>query len=60
MICKLDEAFTIQEMKEETDYCKDCKIECPNAKTNEKSKFLSPYMNMRRNDACKFCKNRHL
>lgn len=46
MICKLDEAFTIQEMKEETDYCKDCKIECPNAKANEKAflefvKFMS-------------------
>lgn len=46
MICKLDEGFTIQEMKEETDYCKNCKIECPNAKTSEKEflnfvKFMS-------------------
>ena len=30
-MCKFDEAFTEKEMLEETGYCKDCKIDCPNA-----------------------------
>ena len=30
-MCKWDEAFTEQEMLEETGYCKDCKMDCPNA-----------------------------
>lgn len=31
MICIYDEAFTINEMLEETGRCKDCKFDCPNA-----------------------------
>lgn len=35
-MCKYDEAFTEKEMLEETGFCKDCKMDCPNAgKTNE-------------------------
>lgn len=30
-MCKYDEAFTEQEMLEETGYCKICKMDCPNA-----------------------------
>lgn len=30
-MCKWDEAFTEQEMLEETGYCKDCRLDCPNA-----------------------------
>ena len=29
-MCKYDEAFTIMEMLEETGFCKDCKMDCPN------------------------------
>ena len=29
-ICKYDEAFTQAEMLEETGYCKNCKLNCPN------------------------------
>ena len=32
MICKYDEAFTIQEMSEETTLCQTCSLDCPNAK----------------------------
>jgi len=30
-MCKYDEAFAEQEMLEETGYCKNCKLDCPNA-----------------------------
>lgn len=30
-MCKFDEAFTEKEMLEETGFCKDCKMDCPNA-----------------------------
>lgn len=30
-MCKWDEAFTEKEMLEETDRCKDCKLNCENA-----------------------------
>lgn len=30
MICKYDEAFTVEEMLEETCMCKNCKLDCPN------------------------------
>lgn len=30
MMCLYDEAFTIEEMLEETGYCKLCKLNCPN------------------------------
>ena len=30
-MCKLVEAFTEKEMLEETDRCKDCKLNCENA-----------------------------
>lgn len=30
-MCKWDEAFTEQEMLGETGYCKDCRLDCPNA-----------------------------
>lgn len=30
MVCKYDEAFTTDEMKEEG-YCEDCRLDCPNA-----------------------------
>ena len=31
IMCEYDEAFTVQEMLEETGQCKDCKLNCPNA-----------------------------
>ena len=31
MMCKWDEAFTMDEMLEETSRCKDCKLNCENA-----------------------------
>jgi len=31
MMCKWDEAFTMNEMLEETSRCKDCKLNCENA-----------------------------
>lgn len=34
-MCTYDEAFTIQEMLEETGQCKDCKLNCPNAGKSE-------------------------
>lgn len=35
IMCKYDEAFTVQEMLEETEQCKDCKLNCPNAGKSE-------------------------
>ena len=29
-VCEYDEAFTQTEMLEETGYCKNCKLNCPN------------------------------
>lgn len=29
-MCEYDEAFTQDEMLEETGFCKDCKLDCPN------------------------------
>lgn len=31
MMCKWDEAYTMNEMLEETSRCKDCKLNCENA-----------------------------
>ena len=30
MVCKYDEAFTVEEMLEETCKCNNCKLDCPN------------------------------
>lgn len=30
VVCEYDEAFTQAEMLEETGYCKNCKLDCPN------------------------------
>ena len=30
-MCKYDAAFTEKEMLEKTGFCKDCKLDCPNA-----------------------------
>lgn len=35
IMCEYDEAFTIQEMLEETGQCKDCKLNCPNVGKSE-------------------------
>lgn len=29
-MCEYDEAFTQTEMLEETEFCKNCKLDCPN------------------------------
>jgi hypothetical protein len=29
-ICERDEGFTIKEILEETGWCKECKLDCPN------------------------------
>ena len=34
-ICEYDEAFTRAEMLEETGFCKDCKLDCPNRGKSE-------------------------
>lgn len=34
-ICEYDEAFTRQEMIEETNQCSFCELNCPNAKGNK-------------------------
>ena len=34
-MCKIDEAFTEKEMREETGFCKSCKMDCPNAGKKE-------------------------
>ena len=34
-ICEYDEAFTRQEMLEETNQCSICELNCPNAKGNQ-------------------------
>lgn len=34
VICEYDEAFTRQEMLEETNQCSICELNCPNAKGN--------------------------
>lgn len=35
IMCEYDEAFTVQEMLEETGRCRDCKLDCPNAEKSE-------------------------
>ena len=35
IMCEYDEAFTVQEMLEETGQCKDCKLNCLNAGKSE-------------------------
>ena len=35
IMCEYDEAFTVQEMLEETRRCRDCKLDCPNAGKSE-------------------------
>ena len=35
-MCIYDEAFTKEEMKEETNRCKNCTLDCSNAKNKEK------------------------
>jgi len=37
-MCEYDEAFTQAEMLEETEFCKDCKNNCPNRGKNEEIK----------------------
>lgn len=52
-MCKWDEAFTEQEMLEETGYCKDCKMDCPNAgKTFKEEAQATPQPH-----PCKECNN---
>lgn len=46
MMCKWDEAFTVNEMLEETGRCKDCKLNCENAgkvKNKEKDEWMDAH-----------------
>ena len=42
IMCEYDEAFTVQEMLEETGQCKDCKLNCLNAGKSEDEPQLDP------------------